>query len=91
MVAPEQRVPGAARLHAFLPLAQKIPQSLEVGVHERPLLAALIVHFEVVEREHHLELFLCRVGIAQAVVQGCGRHLSYCHHVCNAGILNKFL
>ena len=89
VIAPEQRVPGAARLHAFLPLAQKVPQGLKIGIHERPFLAALVVHLEVVEREHHLEFFLRRICVAQAVVEGCGRHLSHGHHVGNAGVSDK--
>ena len=91
VVAPEHGVPGASVLHALLPFDEETAQLIEIGIHQSPFLAVLVVHLEVMETEDHLELFFIRIGIAQAVVEGCGRHLADRHIIRDACVAHKFL
>jgi len=56
VVAPEQRVPAAARLHALLPGLEQMLELDDVGACESPFVTVPIVDLEVVEAERHREL-----------------------------------
>ena len=76
VVVPEQGVPAPALLHADRPLPQQALELRQVEVLERPLLAVLVVDFEVVEVEHHRQLVVGGVGVADARLDGGRGHLA---------------
>ena len=77
VVIPEQRVPAAAGLHTQCPIVQNLLQLGKTERHLRPLLAVLIVHLQVVEAEHHVQLVVCRVGVAHAVFDAGRGHFAH--------------
>ena len=100
VVIPEQRVPAAAGLHTQCPIVQDLLQLGKTERHLRPLLAVLVVHLQVVEAEHHVQLVVCRVGVAHAVFDAGRGHFAYGHGVImltergavqllNAGVHNR--
>ncbi len=91
VVVPKERVPAAARLHTLLPRGKKTLQLPQVSRHELPLLAILIVDLEMVEREDHRELMVGRAGVAQAGVEGRGRHLAHGEHPVDARLAHQLL
>ena len=100
MVIPEQRVPAAAGLHTQCPIVQNLLQLGKKERYLRPLLAVLVVHLQMVEAEHHVQLVVCRVGVAHAVFDTGRGHFAYGHGVIilteggavqllNAGVHNR--
>ena len=100
MVIPEQCVPATAGLHTQRPIVQDLLQLGKTERHLRPLLAVLVVHLQVVEAEHHVQLVVCRVGVAHAVFDAGRGHFAHGHGVImltergavqllNAGVHNR--
>ena len=81
VVIPEQCVPAAAGLHTQCPIVQNLLQLGKTERHLRPLLAVLVVHLQVVEAEHHVQLVVCRVGVAHAVFDAGRGHFAHGHGV----------
>ena len=81
MVAPEQGVPAAPRLHAQLPVGEEFFQFPEAVCFQGPLVPVLVVGFQVVEAEYHGQLVPVGAGVAHAVVQAGGGHLPHRDHV----------
>ena len=100
VVIPEQRVPAAAGLHTQRPVVQNLLQLGKTERHLRPLLAVLVVHLQVVEAEHHIQLVVRRVGVAHAVLDAGRGHFAHGHgvvilteggavHLLNTGVHNR--
>ena len=91
VVRPKQRVPAAAGRHLLLPVAQQPPQSGDVRLRERPLVAAGVVHLQVVERKRLRQLVVARRGVADAVLDRGGAHLAHGHHVLDPALAHQLL
>ena len=91
VVRPKQRVPAAAGRHPLLPVAQQPPQSGDVRLRERPLVAAGVVHLQVVERKRLRQLVVARRGVADAVLDRGGAHLAHGHHVLDPALAHQLL
>jgi len=72
VVAPEQRVPAAAGLHAHLPVGENLLELQEVEVSLHPLLQVGVIDFQVVEVEGHRQFFRRWIRVANAVFQAGG-------------------
>ena len=91
VVAPEERVPAAARRHLLLPVGKELLELVEVRRHERPLVAILVIDLQVMEAERHGEFVLRGIRVADAAADGRRAHLADRHHAVDAGIVHKLL
>ena len=81
VVVPEQRVPTFPFLHAHGPFVEDALERTHVERHGRPLLAVLVIDFEMVEAENHVEFAVARIRVADARLDARGGHLAHRYRV----------